>query len=261
MRIPRIYLDHNLETPDKQNSQEIELPKELSLYLKSVLRRKDGNFIKIFNNRLDTSNYYGEYTAEITNIKKNNITVKILDYTAISPPSTKIIELAQCISKPQHFEIALQKSVELGVNIITPIVSARSEENINNKNIDNKLERWQKIIIGACEQSGRVDVPKLNQPIEIDNWVDLINLHPDNNKLLITLCTKTNKTLHSLDFNNKDIDNIKIIIGPEGGFTESEVSLLENSDFNLVKLGNRIMRTETASIVSLAIVQYLLHNL
>lgn len=253
MRLPRVYINQKLEL-DKT----IALPKENSLHIAKVLRRKAGDKIILFNNILDNNNCYGEYTAEIKNNNKNNLEVFILDYMAVHAKPESNLELAQCISKPQHFEITLQKSVELGIDIITPILSSRSEQIIKNNNIDNKLDRWNKIIISACEQSGRCDVPILNNPIEINQWVYNIS-HSDHTNLLITLCTKTNNSLHKLDLDNNK--NIKLLIGPEGGISDTEIKLLEKNNFNLVKLGSRIMRTETAGIASIAIVQYLIGNL
>lgn len=260
MRTPRIFINQDLEQI-LNSTQIIELPIDKSSHLVKVLKRKAESDIILFNGMLDSKNNYGEYLAEIINTKKNIVTAKILSYNPRQPKLKKNLELAQCISKSSHFDLTLQKSVELGVNIITPIVSQRSEQNIKQDNSEKKFSRWQKIINHACEQSGRCDVPVLNQPIDIADWISDSNTVTDNN-LLLALCTKTNNSLNKINFNNSNIENIKIIIGPEGGLAETELNLLENNasdnKFNLVKLGNRIMRTETASIASLAIIQYLL---
>ncbi len=258
MRIPRVYINQNLAIGDTVN-----IPKDTAEHLIKVIKRKTGNNIILFNGQLDKNNHYGEYIAEITEIKRNDIKAKILEYTQKSTISKPQIELAQCLSKSVHFEITLQKSVELGINIITPIISERSEQRIQNTDLDRKMSRWQKIIHSACEQCGRTELPTLNPPIELDKWTKKINTPSFNSKntLFLTLCTKTNHSLHKLDFNNTGLENIKIIIGPEGGLDDSEIQLLEQNNFNLVKLGQKIMRTETAGIASIAIIQFLVGNL
>lgn len=258
MRTPRVFIDQKLSIGNIVN-----LPKETAEHLVKVIKRKTGNNILLFNNLLDHNNQYGDYLAEIHEIKRNNISVKVIEYTAKSYSTKPSLELAQCISKSSHFEITLQKSVELGINIITPIISSRSEQNINDSNLDKKIARWQKIIVSACEQCGRSELPVLNPPIDIHHW--LKNLSSDtldlNNNILLTLCTKTNNDIHKLDFTNKQLERIKLIVGPEGGLDDTEIKLLEQYKFNLVKLGQRIMRTETAGIASIAIVQFLIGNL
>lgn len=256
MRTPRIYIEQDLHI-----NQSVELNNEHTQHLIKVLKRKQGSNIILFNGKSDPNHNYGEYNAEITSIHRNTVLATVTSYQAITIQSKINLELAQCISKNSHFDITLQKSVELGVNIITPVISQRSEQIIKNENIDNKMARWQKIIIHACEQSGRADIPILNKPIELPYWLSNLSNLNYNHTLLITLCTKTNNDFKNLNFNNPDLTNIKAIIGAEGGFTEPELTLLEKNNFNMVKLGSRILRTETASIASLAIIQYLSGNI
>jgi 16S rRNA (uracil1498-N3)-methyltransferase len=258
MRTPRLYTEDNLNI-----NQTIELNKEQAQHLIKVLKRKQGHHIILFNGKLDYNNNYGEYLAEITNIQRNTVQVKVIAYQETNTKAKINLELAQCISKGTHFDITLQKAVELGVNIITPIISQRSEQIIKNDNIENKMARWKKIIIHACEQSGRADIPLLNAPIELPDWLSSLNKQstPPCQTILLTLCTKTNNDLNTLNFTDSSLKNIKVIIGAEGGFDDTELILLEKNNFNMVKLGTRILRTETASIVSLAIIQFLVGNI
>ncbi|MBP9722272.1 MAG: 16S rRNA (uracil(1498)-N(3))-methyltransferase [Gammaproteobacteria bacterium] len=255
MHIPRIYLNQEISI-----NTEITLPKETALHITTVLKKRSGQNIIIFNNKpdLNNSNQYGEYLAEILTASKNNLTIKIIQYNIKNTQSRIILELAQCISKPQHFDVTLQKSVELGVNIITPIISERSEQSYVAQKLDQKYSRWERIIISACEQSGRTDLPVLNQPIILTDWVKKLQI---NNNLLITLCTKTNKKLSNLKINQTELHKITALIGPEGGLSDVEINLLNNNNFNLISLGNRILRTETAGIAIMAILQYVMGNL
>ncbi len=254
MRIPRIYIDQHLT-----NNTIIHLPKETVQHIGQVLRRKMGHSIILFNGQADENNQYGEYLAEITDLSKNHGTAVLKEYHVKTTKTDITLELAQCVSKNHHFEVTLQKAVELGVNVITPVISERSEQNLKEDNIASKTARWQKIIISACEQSGRTDVPLLQPPIELYTW--LKHSATDAKQVLITLCTKTSNSLHDLQLNKSDMDLIKLLIGPEGGIADNEIKQLELAGFNLVKLGNRIMRTETAGIASVAIIQYLIQNL
>ena len=255
MRTPRIYINQELN-----ENTDIALPKETVLHLAQVLKKKMGNNIILFNGQLDKNNQFGEYLAEVTSINKYHATASIKQYFVKDTKSSTVIELAQCISKSQHFEITLQKAVELGADIITPVISERSEQMVNQENIDHKVSRWKKIILSACEQSGRTNIPVLNSPLLLTTW--LSSLPPvTESHLLLSLCTKTTNSLHDIDFNNRIFDQITIIIGPEGGIADKEIDLLATSNFQMVKLGSRIMRTETAGIASLAVIQYLTKNL
>jgi 16S rRNA (uracil1498-N3)-methyltransferase len=149
------------------------------------------------------------------------------------------IHLGQGLSKPQHFELAIRKATELGVREITPIISQHSENYI-------KMARWQKIIIHAAQQSGRTSIPQINAPCEYDAWVQGnpggIILDPwgfapapPPNRPPSTTFPKT------------------LPLGPEGGFSRSEVEFACQNNFTPVKLGNLILRTETASTAIISI--------
>lgn len=247
MHIPRVYLNQKLF----ENST-IDLPKETAIHLATVLKRRVGDKIILFNNQSSSCSQeelLGEYHAEIVVSKKNSVIVKVLEYVAKNTKSKINIELAQCVSKAQHFDVTLQKAVELGVNIITPIISERSERII-------KFDRWQRIVISACEQSGRTDLPILNQPIELTTWCANANNIDANKAYFLALCTKTKNNINNLstDLNHKTY--VKTIIGPEGGLSDLEVNFLLKNNFNLVNLGNRILRTETAGIAIISILQF-----
>ena len=249
MHIPRIYLDQEITL-----NQTLSLPKDIAGHLFTVLKRKVDSSIIVFNNRPDQNNLLGEYIGQIIEANKNKITLKVTEYISKNTKSKIPIELAQCISKPNHFDVTLQKAVELGVHTITPIISERSEV-VRKENFANKFERWQKIVISACEQSGRTDIPILNQPIRLEDWLK-INNHT--NQLLLTMCTKTTDRLQDLKIKLADVAGAKVIIGAEGGLAPAEIDLLASHQFNLVKLGNRILRTETAGITILSIMQFML---
>ncbi len=247
MHIPRIYLNQQITL-----NQVLDLPKEIAIHVATVLKRRVGDNVILFNNIFDVDQQLGEYKAEIIVSARNKVSLKVIEYTVKETRSKVPIELAQCISKPNHFDVTLQKSVELGVHTITPIISERSEV-LRKESTESKFERWQKIIISACEQSGRTDLPVLNQPIKLNDW---LAQNKDKNKLLLTLCTKTNNSLHDLNL-DKVLDGVSIVIGPEGGLSSIETELLSKNNFELIKLGRRVLRTETAGIAILSIFNYI----
>ena len=220
-------------------------------HIKNVMRKKIGDIIEVVN--LDKK----AFLAEI--IKLEPLNIKVLQEI----PSNEInveIDVYQGIPKFDKMEYIIQKSVELGVNQIYPLELDRCIVKINNKDISRKVERWNKISETAAKQSKRNYIPLINEKISI-NQIDFENY--DLNLFLDTNAKKTFKDL-ILDINSSAKDNkvnninkISIIIGPEGGFSDSERAFL-NEKTNSIKLGNRILRTETASIVILSLLQYLL---
>jgi len=143
-------------------------------------------------------------------------------------------------------DFTLQKAVELGVNKITPLITERVQFRLDHKRLDRKMSHWQKVIESACEQSGRSTIPDLSTPIEMTPWLNsetcpgLIFIPEANIRL-------------------KDIDpspGIRILIGPEGGLSEREIrSTLKNHPFTATSLGPRILRTETAALAAISILQ------
>ena len=154
-------------------------------------------------------------------------------------------------------EIILQKLTEIGVDEIVLVQTKRSVAKIEDKKEDKKLERWERIIYEASKQSKRGKIPKLRGILSFKQALEDI----ENNNLNIACYEneKTNSIKNSIKGVN--IDSIGIFIGPEGGFDEEEIKLMEKNDVKSVSLGNRILRTETASVVASSIVLYELSDL
>lgn len=239
MRIPRLYLPvSNLHI-----DQEIELDKQSSHYISNVLRRKSGQEIKVFNG----SHY--EYDAKIINLTRNAATILLFGEQQRDRESTLSITLALSISKNQHMDIALQKAVETGVKVIQPIVSQYSSIKLEKDRLPNKVEHWQKLIISACEQSGRTCLPELKSPILANEYLKQTS---DNTRLM--LLPESTKRFKEIVLKEK---HIELLIGPEGGFTKEEEQLAQEQGFNAVKLGPRILRTETAVTSAISVCQNL----
>jgi len=236
MKSTRIYHAEPLTT-----GQLVELNKQASTHLLKVLRLKDGSVLKLFN-----GNGF-EYTAQLVISGKKAI-ANIQQAIKNNNESPLDIHLLQGISKGDRMDFAIQKSVELGVSSITPVITERTVVNLKGEREQKKLKHWSAIAISACEQSGRNFVPKI-QPI-----CRLTEIFEDSsNDLKLLLDPLSNSSLKSLSPKN----NIQILIGPEGGLSDAEIELATDNGFCGVKLGPRILRTETAALAAITSAQVL----
>jgi 16S rRNA (uracil1498-N3)-methyltransferase len=246
MSITRIYYPIDLASLLHQH---LVLPLDITQHLGTVLRKKQGQYIIIFNGQ------GGEYTAEITQIHRQKITLVLQSFHPQDRESALTLQLAQCISKPIHFDFTLQKSVELGVTEIWPILSERSEP-LSGKTTEQRIIRWQKIITHACEQSGRTRLPILHPP----TLLSVFSKQPGGITLFLepTAQTRFSELKPILQKKNPPITEpvvFKILCGPEGGFSNAEKALLTQLNCIPLRLGPRILRTETAGICMLSLIQ------
>lgn len=171
--------------------------------------------------------------------------LKILREVENSHETRIPIHLYMALIKQDKFELALEKTTEVGVSSITPVIFKRTVVNIKGKE-DKKLLRWQKILESAAKQSKRDIIPTINNPEKLEN-IDfkgiLIVPYECAEEIYIDDVLKDTKDI-------KDIEEISILIGPEGGFDESEIEFLKTLGCNIVTLGTRILRAETAAIVA-----------
>ncbi len=234
MRISRVFVDIDLQV-----EKPTILTEETTHYLKNVLRLKNGEQIIVFNGR------GGEYSGVIE-ITKKNIALHIKHFDPIERESPLQIILAQAISHAEHFEFALQKATELGVQRIFPLLTARTQ-GVDSQRLDKKIIRWNNILRSACEQSGRNKLPILEMPQTIGNWVET---QTQGTKLFLEpTAEQAFAALLEIEM------PLTIVIGAEGGFTTDEIKLLKESDFMGIRVGARILRTETAAIAVIAACQ------
>jgi len=237
MRVPRIYTQQNLI-----EGRELELDGAASHHLVTVLRMAAGRSVCVFNGDGE------EYEATIVELRKKIAVLKIGSSREGVSESPLRSTLAVGISRGDRFDFALQKATELGVHCIVPLFCERSEVKLTGDRLDKKMDAWKKIIIGACEQSGRVKLPDLSAS---HSFVDYAA--SEKSALKLVLHHRADKKLSALP----KPDSVAVLIGPEGGLSETEIQLAQQQGFQALRLGPRVLRTETAPLAALTTLQLL----
>ncbi|MGR5307879.1 16S rRNA (uracil(1498)-N(3))-methyltransferase [Vibrio mediterranei] len=236
MRIPRIYHPepiHALGT--------LALSEDAAGHVGRVLRMKEGQEVLLF----DGSGH--EFPATITQIGKKNVDVDIQEKVSASIESPLDLHLGQVISRGDKMEFTIQKSVELGVNTITPLISERCGVKLDAKRFEKKLQQWQKIAISACEQCGRNTIPEIRPIMSLEQWCAepsealKLNLHP--------------RAKYSINTLPEPVTKVRLLIGPEGGLSAQEIEMTEQYQFEETLLGPRVLRTETAALTAITALQ------
>jgi len=222
------------------------LDKAASNHLLRVLRFKNKQTFSIFNGKGI------EYLCTLEIDGKKAI-AQIQDVKQAINESGLTIHLYQGISKGERMDIAIQKSVELGVHSITPLICERTVVNLKNDRLDKKLSHWQGVAISACEQSGRSYLPEIHHP---EKLTDLANSFPDTDSETLKLVLDPNAS-NSFKRLQPTAKAVSILIGPEGGFTQQEILRAKESNFTGINLGPRILRTETAALAAITSAQLL----
>jgi 16S rRNA (uracil1498-N3)-methyltransferase len=208
-----------------------------------------------------------DYATAITSIKKNETLVIVKSFVKITNESPLNITLLQGISSGDRMDYTIQKAVELGVTAIVPIITTRSVVKLTNERAEKRLAHWQSVVHAACEQSGRAIIPSVFAPVQLSTWL-AANIHAASSgaEIKTTLNTTSKSTkptrillnpigaLHLADF-AKPAGNIELLIGAEGGLSQSEIDTALSQGFQSVVLGARILRTETAALVAIAAMQ------
>lgn len=220
--------------------ESIELPKDVRQYMERVLRLKPGHIVTLFNGQ------GGQFVAELL----PNGRVKLLEFAPIEHESPLSIRLIQGISKGERMDVTLQKAVELGANRISPVISERSVVRLDEERAERRHERWSSILHSACEQCGRNRIPQLDELKKLD---DLLAELAQSDETRIVLAPTGAHTLHELP----PPAQLSVLIGPEGGLSFEEIERAVACGFTAVRLGTRILRTETAGLTILAAAQTL----
>lgn len=235
---------------DTAIGQLIELSDENKHHITRVLRLRKGDSITLFNGK------GGEFSARIESITNSQVTALIESFHDEDRESPLTIELAQALCANEKMDWIIQKAVELGVNRIQPIVTERCVIQLSSERANKRLEHWKKIIISACEQSGRNYLPDIFPLVSLPSWLSQKKSENNPQEMRLMLSPTANEHLKKITrpANN---DSITLIIGPEGGFSPAEELSIAHCGYNAIRLGNRILRTETAGLAAIASLQTL----
>ncbi|MCL4133068.1 UNVERIFIED_CONTAM: hypothetical protein GTU68_031451 [Idotea baltica] len=237
MRIPRFYC------PDlRQQSELITLPAALYHHAIQVLRLKAGATISLFDGQ------GSEFRAELHSVDKRSASALLTDKITTQTESPLTLTLFQGISRGDRMDYTLQKAVELGVQKIVPVITARCNVQLSGARADKKTAHWQGVVISACEQSGRIFLPEL---AAIQHYETVLTEHEDGMRLILD--PTSTQGFNALTQQSK----VSLLIGPEGGFDENELQQATASGFQAIRFGPRILRTETAAVAALAALQTL----
>ena len=218
-------------------------------HIKNVMRIKNnGNIICGYDNH--------SYLCEITYFN-DSYKIGICEEITNDVELNKQIILYQALIKNDKFDLVIQKATELGVSSIVPTIFSRSVIKVDDSKKDNKISRYEKIVKEACEQSHRQILPT------IQNYIKVKNITLDDDTLGL-IAYENNGIINSLYNELKNIDKyqkIAIVVGPEGGFSDDEVSYLKQVGFKSVSLGKRILRSETASMFLLSVLSHYIEGM
>ncbi len=235
MKYVRLYQNTPLNI-----DEELTLDEYASHHLLKVLRFPQGQSITLFNG--DGFNY----SAKVLETEKDCV-VKLLSKDTNPSESKLNITLAQGVAKGEKMDFLIQKAVELGVNKIIPILTERCVVKLSGDKLIKRTKHWKKIVIGACEQSGRSVIPEVVSPIGLDEFLQQSSVNG------FVLHHRSEQTLLDMAIVNK----ATVLIGPEGGLSEMEIAQATTAGYQSLLLGSRVLRTETASLVAISNMQLL----
>ncbi|MEH4692405.1 16S rRNA (uracil(1498)-N(3))-methyltransferase [Atlantibacter hermannii] len=236
MRIPRIYHPEPLNA-----NQLVALTDDAANHVGRVLRMGPDQLVQLF----DGSNQVFE--ARITHADKKSVQVQVLSATEDDRESPLHLHLGQVMSRGEKMEFTIQKSIELGVNVITPLFSERCGVKLDAERLNKKIQQWQKIAIAACEQCGRNQVPEIRPAMDLADWCAepeaglKLNLHP-----------RASQSINTLPL---PVERVRLLIGPEGGLSREEIAMTAQHQFTDILLGPRVLRTETTALTAITALQ------
>lgn len=236
MRQSRIYTDQILANVDS-----VELQGPASHYLTRVLRLTVGNTVTLFNGD------GRDYSADIGDTQRQKVSLTLTGSQQPDNESPLRITLVQAISRGERMDHSLQKATELGVFCIQPLISRRVEVRLSGNRQAKRMAHWQGVVVSACEQSGRAVVPEVRIPISIADWIAATDMGP---RFVLDPLAET-----KLSRTPVKGESVSLLVGPEGGFSETEMQNLYSAGVTGVSMGRRILRTETAGPAAIAVLQ------
>lgn len=239
MRLNRIFCEGPLS-----GGGEVGLPAAGAYHIVRVLRLREGAPLSVFDGNGN------EFKAEIARVDGDKVTVRLGSQTPGTLESPLRVTLTQGISRSERMDWTLQKATELGVAAIAPVLTARSVVRLDEKQAQKKQAHWRGIVIGACEQCGRNRLPEVLAPVSLRDH--LAGPRAANRGLRLVLSPTAPASLAGL---TSMPTKVELLIGPEGGLDDDELIAAQKAGFMPVRLGPRVLRTETAAVVAMTVLQ------
>src|SRR6516162_8806639 len=237
MRLTRVYVDAALEPGTR-----LTLPASAAGHLTRVLRLRSKAAVTLFNG------LGGEYAATIEQVRGSKVTVAVGDHQAIERESPFPLTLAQGVSRGERMDLVVQKATELGVVRLVPVLTERSIVRLDEEQSDRKSSHWRAIAIAACEQCGRNRLPEVALPAQLREFLR----QPCGDSVRLLLSPSATRRIEDV---SRPAGGATVLIGPEGGLSDAEQEDALTAGFTAVNLGPRVLRTETAAIASLTLLQ------
>jgi 16S rRNA (uracil1498-N3)-methyltransferase len=238
--MPRFYCP-----PPIPSSGSFELPPDAAHHASRVLRLRVGDTVEIFDG------IGNECHGLIADLSARNVTVANITANHNRRESPLHTLLAQALSSSEKMDWVIQKSTELGVTEIQPLATDRSVARLSAERTARRLKHWQQVAISACEQCGRNVLPQIHAPLDIMDWLQQVKAMTDTKYILLP------DGAASLHDQTRPRGKASLLVGAEGGFSDSESAMALHCGFVPIRLGARVMRTETAAIAGLAVLQTL----
>jgi len=240
MRIPRVHIAQTLSA-----GHQVLLPEQAGEHIARVLRLERGHPLILFNGD------GREYDATLVSLAKRAVSAEVVATRFVDRESPLPLTLAQGIARGEKMDWILQKATELGVARIVPLVTERTEVKLDEERVVRRMLHWTSVIAGACEQSGRTRLRQRDPPQRIEHWLETLVDRSDLRLALTPGGGVTPRTLPAMS------QGAILCVGPEGGLSEHDSVMLVQTGFLSLRLGPRILRTETAGIAALAALQAL----
>lgn len=237
MRLTRCFIDAELKTGAR-----IVLPESAATHLTRVLRLREGDTCVLFNGDGH------DHAATLVVVGKREVVAEVSAATAIANESPLRIVLLQGVARGEKMDLILQKATELGVAAIVPVNSERSEVRLDAERAEKRVAHWRSVVVSACEQSGRATVPTVAAPVALADAARAVDA-----ALKLTLDPEGEHRLASMQAPSSP--SVAIAIGPEGGWSPRDREILRAAGFNGLRLGPRVLRTETAGLAAIAALQ------
>ena len=237
MRLTRVYVDAALEP-----GASLSLTGGAAGHLTRVLRLRPRAALTLFNGR------GGEYAASIERVQGSKVTVAVGAHEPIERESPFPLTLAQGVSRGERMDLVVQKATELGAARLVPVLTERSIVRLDEEQSDRKSSHWRAIAIAACEQCGRNRLPEVALPTQLSEFLR----QPAGESVQLLLSPGATQRIEDVP---RPARGATVLIGPEGGLSDAEQNAARTAGFTAVNLGPRVLRTETAAIAALTLLQ------